>query len=89
MKATPPPGAEDIEKCLASGQMRGIDPAMAKRIVALFGDATFEIIEADRPELRKLPNLYNVPLCQWQDLEAICSRHRIAYDPPIKPPCMR
>ena len=41
------PGLEGIEKYLASGQMRGIGPAMAKRIVAAFGEATFEIIEAE------------------------------------------
>ncbi|CAO4145227.1 SF1B family DNA helicase RecD2 [Methylorubrum extorquens] len=46
LKATPPTGVEGIEKYLASGYMRGIGPAMAKRIVALFGEGTFEIIEA-------------------------------------------
>ena len=46
LKATPPTGVEGIEKYLASGYMRGIGPAMAKRIVTLFGEATFEIIEA-------------------------------------------
>ena len=35
------------EKYLASGQMRGIGPAMAKRIVTAFGIDTFEIIEAN------------------------------------------
>src|SRR3954463_11725205 len=45
LKATPPTG-EGIEKYLASGQMRGIGPAMVKRIVAAFGESTFEIIEA-------------------------------------------
>ena len=46
LKTTPPTGVEGIEKYLASGQMRGIGPAMAKRIVAAFGIDTFEIIEA-------------------------------------------
>lgn len=46
LKATPPTGAAGIERYLASGHMRGIGPAMAKRIVALFGEATFEVIEA-------------------------------------------
>ena len=46
LKTTPPTGVEGIEKYLASGQMRGIGPAMAKRIVAAFGVDTFEIIEA-------------------------------------------
>jgi exodeoxyribonuclease V alpha subunit len=49
LKTTPPTGAEGIEKYLASGQMRGIGPAMAKRIVTVFGVDTFEIIEA-KPE---------------------------------------
>src|SRR5215207_5919148 len=49
LKTTPPTGAEGIEKYLASGQMRGIGPAMAKRIVSAFGVDTFEIIEA-KPE---------------------------------------
>src|SRR3712207_1558054 len=42
LKATPPTGAEGIEKYLASGQMRGIGPAMAKRIVAAFGERSEE-----------------------------------------------
>jgi len=45
MSATPPTAAAGIEKYLASGQMRGIGPAMAKRIVTAFGEATFDIIE--------------------------------------------
>src|SRR5215208_5935380 len=47
LKTTPPTGVEGIEKYLASGQMRGIGPAMAKRIVAAYGEATFDIIEAN------------------------------------------
>src|SRR3954452_4759662 len=42
LKATPPTGVEGIERYLASGQMRGIGPAMAKRLVAAFGESTFE-----------------------------------------------
>src|SRR5215208_1377042 len=34
LKTTPPTGVEGIERYLSSGQMRGIGPAMAKRIVA-------------------------------------------------------
>jgi exodeoxyribonuclease V alpha subunit len=54
LKATPPTGAEGIEKYLASGYMRGIGPAMAKRIVALFGEQTFEIIEAHPERLTEV-----------------------------------
>ncbi|KAA2236417.1 SF1B family DNA helicase RecD2 [Salinarimonas soli] len=57
LRATPPTGAEGIEKYLASGQMRGIGPAMAKRIVALFGENTFEIIEAEPERLKEVPGI--------------------------------
>jgi exodeoxyribonuclease V alpha subunit len=46
LQVTAPTGIEGIERYLASGQMRGIGPLMAKRIVAAFGEAVFEIIEA-------------------------------------------
>ena len=46
LKATAPTTAEGIERYLASGQMRGIGPAMAKRIVSAFSDAIFDVIEA-------------------------------------------
>src|SRR6195952_1490960 len=54
LKATPPTGAAGIEKYLASGYMRGSGPARAKRIVALFGEATFEIIEAEPQRLKEV-----------------------------------
>ena len=57
LKTTPPTGAEGIEKYLASGQMRGIGPAMAKRIVAAFGVDTFEIIEAAPERLTDVPGI--------------------------------
>jgi exodeoxyribonuclease V alpha subunit len=57
LKTTPPTGAEGIEKYLASGQMRGIGPAMAKRIVAAFGVDTFEIIEANPERLTEVSGI--------------------------------
>ena len=57
LKTTPPTGVEGIEKYLASGQMRGIGPAMAKHIVAAFGVDTFEIIEAKPERLTEVPEL--------------------------------
>ena len=57
LKTTPPTGAEGIEKYLASGQMRGIGPAMAKRIVAAFGVDTFEIIEAAPERLTEVSGI--------------------------------
>ncbi|HEX2556434.1 MAG TPA: ATP-dependent RecD-like DNA helicase [Microvirga sp.] len=57
LKTTPPTGVEGIERYLASGQMRGIGPAMAKRIVAAFGDGTFEIIEAQPERLTEVSGI--------------------------------
>lgn len=57
LKATPPTGAVGIEKYLASGHMRGIGPAMAKRIVAAFGENTFEIIEAEPERLKEVSGI--------------------------------
>src|ERR1700712_538139 len=54
LTVTPPTGVEGIEKYLASGHMRGIGPAMAKRIVAAFGEGTFEIIEAEPGRLTEV-----------------------------------
>lgn len=57
LKVTPPTGLEGIEKYLASGYMRGIGPAMAKRIVAAFGEGTFEIIEAEPDRLKDVTGI--------------------------------
>ncbi|WP_414475702.1 ATP-dependent RecD-like DNA helicase [Microvirga sp. M2] len=57
LKTTPPTGVEGIEKYLASGQMRGIGPAMAKRIVTAFGGDTFEIIEAQPERLTEVQGI--------------------------------
>ena len=57
LKVTPPTGIDGIEKYLASGHMRGIGPAMAKRIVAAFGEGTFEIIEAEPGRLTEVAGI--------------------------------
>ncbi len=57
LKTTPPTTAEGIEKYLGSGMVRGIGPKLAERIVALFGAATFEIIEASTEKLRDVSGI--------------------------------
>lgn len=54
LKVTPPTGPEGIARYLASGQMRGIGPALARRIVAAFGARTFEVIEAEPHRLTEI-----------------------------------
>ncbi|MBB4200242.1 exodeoxyribonuclease V alpha subunit [Rhodoblastus sphagnicola] len=57
LKTTPPTTAEGIEKYLGSGMVRGIGPKLAQRIVAAFGVATFEIIEAEPVRLRDVSGI--------------------------------
>src|SRR5215210_2680995 len=57
LSTTPPTGAQGIERYLASGQMRGIGPATAKRIVTAFGEATFDIIEANPERLKEVSGI--------------------------------
>lgn len=57
LKTTPPTTTEGIEKYLGSGMTRGIGPKLAKRIVGVFGEATFEIIEASPEKLREVPGI--------------------------------
>src|SRR3954447_2282871 len=75
LKATPPTGAEGIEKYLASGQMRGIGPAMAKRLVAAFGETTFEIIDASPERLTEVAGIgpwrASRIVAGWADQKAI------------------
>lgn len=47
IERTLPATAGAIRKYLASGAVKGIGPAMAEKIVALFGDHTLEVIEKE------------------------------------------
>ena len=57
LKTTPPTTAEWIQKYLGSGMVRGIGPKLAERIVAIFGEGTFEIIEAEPSRLREVSGI--------------------------------
>lgn len=52
-----PTTAEGIEKFLASGTVKNIGPALAKRIVARFGEESLEIIENEPRRLLEIPGL--------------------------------
>jgi exodeoxyribonuclease V alpha subunit len=54
LKASAPTTAEGIEKYLASGMIRGIGPAYAKRMVKAFGDKVFDVIEAEPDRLKEV-----------------------------------
>ena len=57
LQTSPPTGVEGIARYLASGQMRGIGPAMAVRIAAAFGERTFEVIAAEPGRLTEVEGI--------------------------------
>ena len=57
LKATQPTTREGIEKYLGSGMIRGIGPVYAARLVAAFGEAVFELIEAEPDRLREVTGI--------------------------------
>ncbi|MEN6624996.1 MAG: ATP-dependent RecD-like DNA helicase [Candidatus Sumerlaeia bacterium] len=56
-KPTLPTGERGIEVYLASGAVKGIGPKTAQRIVALFGEHTFEILDENPERLREVPGI--------------------------------
>lgn len=50
----PPEGADAVERYLAGGFLKGIGPALAKRIVKKFGTDTFRIIEEEPERLAEI-----------------------------------
>ena len=56
-KTVAPTEISGIEKFLASGAINGTGPAMAKKIVAEFGEKTLEIIAKSPNELLKVPGI--------------------------------
>src|SRR5689334_4145451 len=57
LQSAPPASAEGIEKYLSSGLIRGVGPIYARKLIAAFGDAVFEVIENEPGRLRKLPGI--------------------------------
>ena len=57
LKSTPSTSLEGIEKYLGSGIIKGIGPVYAKKLVALFGESVFEIIEAAPERLREVTGI--------------------------------
>jgi exodeoxyribonuclease V alpha subunit len=55
LRASAPTTAEGIEKYLGSGMIRGIGPIYASKLVAVFGDQVFEVIEQTPERLREVP----------------------------------
>ena len=72
---TLPATAYGMEKYLGSGLIRGVGPKFAKRIVAVFGQATLEVIETEPDRLAEVPGIGHKRIGQikqsWQEQKEI------------------
>lgn len=57
LKTSAPSTLDGIEKYLGSGMIRGIGPVYAKRLVKIFGQEVFDIIEATPERLREVEGI--------------------------------
>lgn len=57
LTTVPPTSPEGIERFLASGLVRGVGAHFARRLVAAFGTAVFEVIESEPARLREVPGI--------------------------------
>jgi exodeoxyribonuclease V alpha subunit len=57
LRAAPPTTLEGIEKYLGSGMIRGIGPVYGKRLVRAFGEAVFDVIEAQPVRLQDVEGI--------------------------------
>jgi len=75
LQVTPPSSREGIERYLASGLIKGIGPHFAKRLVAAFGEAAFDVIETAPRRLLEVVGIGATRLARitagWADQKAI------------------
>jgi exodeoxyribonuclease V alpha subunit len=57
MRCTPPSTARGIEKYLGSGMVKGIGPHFAKKIVAVFGERTLQVIDESPAFLKEVKGI--------------------------------
>ena len=57
LKASTPTSTEGIERYLGSGMIRGIGPVYAKKLVRVFREQVFDVIETDPERLREVDGI--------------------------------
>src|SRR5215467_9478215 len=57
LRTSAPSTVDGIEKYLASGMIRGIGPVYAKKLVSIFSDKVFDVIEAQPDRLREVEGI--------------------------------
>ena len=75
LKTSEPTSVEGIEKYLASGMIRGIGPAYAKKLLRAFGEKVFEVIETQAGRLREVAGIGPVRAARivaaWAEQKAV------------------
>ena len=75
LRTSEPTSVEGIEKYLASGMIRGIGPAYAKKLLHAFGEKVFDVIEATPDRLREVDGIGPVRaasiLAAWTEQKAV------------------
>jgi exodeoxyribonuclease V alpha subunit len=57
LRTSAPTSVDGIEKYLGSGVIRGIGPVYAKKLVRVFGERVFDVIEAEPDRLREVDGI--------------------------------
>jgi exodeoxyribonuclease V alpha subunit len=75
LKISEPTSVEGIEKYLASGMIRGIGPAYAKKLLRAFGEKVFDVIETQADRLREIEGIGPVRagriVAAWAEQKAV------------------
>src|SRR5499427_777361 len=75
LRTSPPTSADGIEKYLSSGMIRGVGPVYARKLVRLFGDKVFDVIETTPDRLREIDGIGRVRaasiLSAWAEQKAV------------------
>ncbi len=75
LQSLPPSSTDGIRRYISSGFIRGIGPEYGKRLVDLFGDRVFEIIENTPEELTQVsgigPKRKDAIVASWQEQKAV------------------
>lgn len=75
LRCTPPHTVEGIEKYLGSGLVKGIGPHFAKKIVAVFGERTLQVIDESPAFLKEVKGIGGKRIQRiresWQEQKAV------------------
>ena len=75
LRTSLPDSADGIERYLSSGTIRGVGPVYAKKLVRVFGEKVFDVIEATPDRLREVDGIGPVRaasiLAAWAEQKAV------------------